>query len=180
MRKEGTCKLTWDAKKIQDLESGTIYKDQADILISATGSLNNWKWPDIPGLHDFKGKLMHSARWDESYDYTVSICFITENDLACLLVSQGKRVSVIGNGSSGIQIVPGMLPKVAHIDHYIRGRTWVSPTFGREEIDKRGTGIENCRFSSHVCILRCWCASFIYSGRNRSIQERPPVLSSFP
>lgn len=43
-----------------------------------------------------------------------------------------------------------MLPKVAHIDHFIRGRTWVSPTFGRDEIEKRDTGIENCKSSSHV------------------------------
>lgn len=57
--------------QINDLVSGAVLSDQCDVLISATGALNNWKWPDIPGLHDFKGKLMHSARWDESYDYTV-------------------------------------------------------------------------------------------------------------
>lgn len=61
--------------QIQDLASGTVHPDQCDVLISATGALNNWKWPNIPGLHDFKGKLMHSACWDESYDYTVrSFC----------------------------------------------------------------------------------------------------------
>lgn len=75
-------KLTRNIKKVQDLDSGTVYQDQADILISGTGSLNNWKWPAIPGLHDFKGKLMHSARWDESYDYTVSILHITKY-MAC-------------------------------------------------------------------------------------------------
>lgn len=52
---------------------------------------------------------------------------------------------MIGNGSSGIQIVPAMLPKVTHIDHYIRGRTWIAPTFARDEIDKRGAGLENCK-----------------------------------
>lgn len=58
---------------------------------------------------------------------------------------QGKTVAVIGNGSSGIQIVPGMLPKVERIDHYVRGRTWLSPTFARHEIDKRGAQLENCK-----------------------------------
>lgn len=57
--------------KIQNGDSGSVYFDEADVLISATGALNNWKWPNIPGLHDFKGKLMHSAKWDESYDYSV-------------------------------------------------------------------------------------------------------------
>lgn len=49
-----------------------MYEDSCNVLISCTGALNDWKWPNIPGLHDFKGKLMHSANWDESYDYTVS------------------------------------------------------------------------------------------------------------
>jgi cation diffusion facilitator CzcD-associated flavoprotein CzcO len=50
-----------------------IYVDKCDLLIQATGVLNDWKWPKIPGLHDFKGKLMHSATWDESYDYKVCL-----------------------------------------------------------------------------------------------------------
>ncbi|RAQ54033.1 flavin-binding monooxygenase [Aspergillus flavus] len=125
----------WDEQKskwqlqIKDLNGGSTFSDQCDVLISATGALNNWKWPNIPGLHDFKGKLLHSAAWDESYDYS------------------GKKVAVIGNGSSGIQIVPAMLPKVAHLDHYIRGRTWIAPTFAREEIDKRNVEIENFSFT---------------------------------
>lgn len=51
---------------------------------------SNWKWPEIRGLHDFKGKLLHSARWDIEWDYS------------------GASVAVIGAGSSGIQIVPKM------------------------------------------------------------------------
>lgn len=54
-------------------------------------------------------------------------------------------MAVIGNGSSGIQILPAMLPKVSHIDHYIRGKTWLSPTFARAMIDERRGGIDNCK-----------------------------------
>lgn len=57
--------------QLRDIDSGTAYKDDCDILIQATGALNNWKWPNIPGLHGFKGKLLHSATWDEDYEYTV-------------------------------------------------------------------------------------------------------------
>ncbi|GES63084.1 flavin-binding monooxygenase [Aspergillus terreus] len=133
--KHQVCEATWNEKdskwklKVEDIDGKKTLQDQCDVLISASGALNSWKWPRIPGLHDFKGKLMHSANWDESYDYS------------------GKRVAVIGNGSSGIQIVPGMLPKVTHIDHYIRGRTWLSPTFAREHIDKRGAELENFSFT---------------------------------
>lgn len=51
--------------------TGTPVKQECDILITAMGVLNNWDWPKIPGLHDFKGKLMHSADWDESQDLKV-------------------------------------------------------------------------------------------------------------
>lgn len=56
-------------------------------------------------------------------------------------------MAVIGNGSSGIQIVPGILPKVTRIDHYVRSRQWIAPSFAREQIDKRGEGLENCKFT---------------------------------
>ncbi|KAL4883949.1 hypothetical protein BJY04DRAFT_183569 [Aspergillus karnatakaensis] len=126
---------TWDGVrskwtvKVKNTDTEEIVEDECDVVVSASGALNEWKWPVIPGLHDFKGKLLHSAAWDESYEYS------------------GKRVAVIGNGSSGIQIVPGMLPKVTHLDHYIRGRTWLSPTFAREQIDKRNSELENFSFT---------------------------------
>lgn len=82
-------KLTFN--KVQDLDSGSVYSDQADILISATGALNNWKWPDIPGLHDFKGKLMHSARWDEDYDYSVGSPSHTRNVMLTLAGQKSSR-----------------------------------------------------------------------------------------
>lgn len=62
-----------------------------------------------------------------------------------LINAQGQRVAVIGNGSSGIQIVFAMLPNVSHLDHYIRSATWLSPSFAREQIEKRGKGLENCK-----------------------------------
>lgn len=46
-------------------------EDVADVFMTGTGALNEWKWPDIPGLKAFKGKLMHSANYDSSYDVTV-------------------------------------------------------------------------------------------------------------
>lgn len=55
-------------------------------------------------------------------------------------------MAVIGNGSSGIQVLPAMLPDVAHIDHYARGRTWLSPTLAREVLNKRyGTDKDNSK-----------------------------------
>ena len=54
--------------------------DSCDVLINAGGYLNEWRWPKIPGLHNYKGKLLHSANWDD----TVSL--------------EGKNIGLIGNG----------------------------------------------------------------------------------
>jgi len=53
-------------------------------------------------------------------------------------------MAVIGSGSSGIQIVPGIQPTVEHIDHYVRGKTWIATTFAREKVAERGQGLDNC------------------------------------
>lgn len=82
--------------------------EYADILISARGFLSTWHWPDIPGIDSFEGLKVHSAAWDHSYDYS------------------GKRIGVIGNGSSGIQILPAMA-KLANtqVTSFQRGPTWI-------------------------------------------------------
>ncbi|KAJ5355635.1 hypothetical protein N7517_010244 [Penicillium concentricum] len=95
--------------KIRNLVTGAMVDDHCDFLLNATGILNNWKWPNIPGLNDFKGDLVHSAAWKEDFQY------------------QGKRVAVIGNGSSGVQIVPSIQPDVEKLVHLIRSPTWIAP-----------------------------------------------------
>ena len=57
--------------KLRNMKTGVGFEDESDALITAIGFLNEWKWPQIPGLQGFEGKLLHSAAWDEKYDYTV-------------------------------------------------------------------------------------------------------------
>ncbi|RVX75856.1 hypothetical protein B0A52_00213 [Exophiala mesophila] len=108
--------------KVQKLGSDEVIEDVGDVLITGTGALNEWKWPDIKGIHDFKGKLLHSANWDSDYDVT------------------GQNIAVIGAGSSGIQIVPTLQSKVKSMDHYVRGRTWIAASFGSELVRERNNG----------------------------------------
>lgn len=79
-----------------------MVEDSAEFFINAGGVLNQWKWPEIPGLHDFKGKLMHSANYEEGY------------------ALDGKKVTVVGAGSSGVQIVAAIQKKVDTLYHWIR------------------------------------------------------------
>ncbi|KIW29292.1 uncharacterized protein PV07_05117 [Cladophialophora immunda] len=76
--------------KVTVENGGRTITEYADFLVSGQGVLNKWRWPDIKGLDTFKGHKCHSAAWDENYDYS------------------NKRIAVIGNGSSGVQIVPAL------------------------------------------------------------------------
>jgi cation diffusion facilitator CzcD-associated flavoprotein CzcO len=50
---------------VQNLVSGETLIDTADVVISARGNLNTPSWPDIEGLKEFKGEVMHSATWNQ-------------------------------------------------------------------------------------------------------------------
>lgn len=105
----------WETHKwefqIRDLLSDTTFRDTAEFFISAPGRVNQAAMPDIEGLEKFKGEVLHTSKWDHNVDL------------------EGKRVAVIGNGASGQQLLPNILPQVAHIDHYVRSKTYVSPAF---------------------------------------------------
>ena len=102
-------------KGMWNLEVGTkngVVKDSCDILVSATGFLSKWRWPSIPGLHDFEGHLCHSAVWEKAFDWS------------------DKRIGVIGNGSSAIQILPQVVEKAKHVTNFIRRPTYITPGLG--------------------------------------------------
>lgn len=50
-----------------------IFEDECDVFITGTGLLNEWKWPSIPGLHNFSGEILHTANWQESFSPNVSV-----------------------------------------------------------------------------------------------------------
>ncbi|HYP64034.1 MAG TPA: NAD(P)/FAD-dependent oxidoreductase, partial [Acidocella sp.] len=72
---------------------------RARFVIMANGLLNIPKLPGIPGIHEFKGKMFHTARWE--YDYTGGT---QENPVLDKLAD--KRVAIIGTGATSVQAVP--------------------------------------------------------------------------
>lgn len=64
---------------------------KADLVFAATGMLHHPLMPAIDGIDDFAGPWFHSARWDHSTDL------------------QGKRIAVIGTGSSASQLIPELI-----------------------------------------------------------------------
>ena len=89
------------------LKSGK--RDEADVVIAATGVLHHPMIPEIPGLGSFAGACFHSARWDHS------------------VPTDGKRVGVIGTGSTAIQITSALVPSVAKFSLFQRTPQWIAP-----------------------------------------------------
>ena len=79
-------------------------------FIAATGVLSVPYFPDVPGREDFRGEQHHTGRWPA-----------TPVDFA------GKRVAVIGTGSSGVQLIPAIAGEVASLTVYQRTANWCTP-----------------------------------------------------
>jgi cation diffusion facilitator CzcD-associated flavoprotein CzcO len=102
---------TWDAASgawTVTLAGGDTIR--ARYLVAATGVLSVPYFPDVPGRDDFRGESYHTGQWPE-----------TPVDL------RGKRVAVIGTGSSGVQLVPVILDEVAALTVYQRTANWCTP-----------------------------------------------------
>jgi cation diffusion facilitator CzcD-associated flavoprotein CzcO len=84
-------------------------EEVADVVVAATGVLHHPNVPALPGLEDFAGPWFHSARWDHAAPL------------------DGRRVGVIGNGSTGVQIVSALADRVKRLVHIQRSPQWIMP-----------------------------------------------------
>jgi len=91
------------------LPDGTVEETEANIVISGTGIFNPLVFPDIEGLDSFAGPSFHTAAWRDDVDLT------------------GKKVAIIGNGASCMQIGPEIQDKVEHLTIFQRSNHWAAP-----------------------------------------------------
>jgi cation diffusion facilitator CzcD-associated flavoprotein CzcO len=95
---------------IRTADGGTL---RARYFVCSTGPLSQARWPDIPGLASFEGPRLHSARWDAAVPLA------------------GRRVAVIGTGSTAAQLVPPIAAAAAQLQVYQRTANWVLPRIDR-------------------------------------------------
>ena len=89
---------------------GSTQSLRSNILISAVGAFNKPRYPDVPGIDRFAGASAHTARWPaEGLDL------------------KGKRVLVVGNGASAMQVVPAIADEVASLTVIQRSPQWAAP-----------------------------------------------------
>ena len=91
---------------------GVAKQRESKIVISAAGLFSTPHLPDIPGIADFAGKIFHTTAWDHDYDY------------------RGKRVALIGTGSTGSQLMPDLARQCARLTVFQRTPNWVTPVPG--------------------------------------------------
>jgi len=82
---------------------------EATFVITASGVFANAKFPDIEGIESFAGQIVHPSRWPPDLDL------------------RGKRVAVIGNGSTGVQILGAIARDAEQVYVFQRTPQWVSP-----------------------------------------------------
>jgi cation diffusion facilitator CzcD-associated flavoprotein CzcO len=108
------------------LETKDGLRDEVDVVIAATGVLHHPNLPPIEGLDRFGGALFHSARWD----HTVKL--------------DGRRVGIVGTGSTAIQIVSAITNRVAKISLFQRTAQWIMP-----QLNPAYTESERAEFRRH-------------------------------
>jgi cyclohexanone monooxygenase len=97
----------------------TLQTDRGDVAsapycIMATGSLSKPYRPPFPGLEDFRGNWYHTATWpQEEVDFT------------------GKRVGIVGTGSTGIQAIPVVAARAKHLTVFQRTPNYTAPARNR-------------------------------------------------
>jgi cation diffusion facilitator CzcD-associated flavoprotein CzcO len=82
---------------------------RARFVLACSGALTDPKVPDIAGIEDFAGTVLHTARWDHEHDL------------------RGERVALIGTGASAVQVLPSVAPDVAQMHVFQRTPIWVFP-----------------------------------------------------
>lgn len=105
---------TWDDTAHEweiETSKGSI---RATYLITALGLLSNRNVPDFPGIGDFAGRIVHTADWPADLDIT------------------GKRIGVIGNGSTGVQFMTAAAKVVGHLTSFQRTPQFSVPAGNRE------------------------------------------------
>jgi cation diffusion facilitator CzcD-associated flavoprotein CzcO len=94
-------------------------EDRFDFIVTAAGGLVRTRKPALPGLESFAGAVFHSAEWDHDVPL------------------DGRRVGVVGTGSTGMQITRALAPRASHFTLFQRTPQWIFPLAVRLREDLR-------------------------------------------
>lgn len=143
-----------------DIDSGTKFIRRCSILFSGTGIFHGPHEQTIKGQETFNGPVIHTARW------------IPGTNLS------GKNVVVVGNGCSGSQIVPAILPEAKSVTWIFRTQQWYQAAFEvsfsplvKGIFDKLNSVMRFFRWFMY-CFLELEYQSHIFETTERGAKER--------
>lgn len=114
-----------DAKETWSVSTDTGKTVTARYLIMATGCLSATNIPDFPGIADYAGDTYHTGNWPhEGVDFS------------------GKKVAVIGTGSSGIQAIPPIAQQAGELTVFQRTAAYTVPAQNKPLDDKTQNDIK--------------------------------------
>jgi len=118
--------VVWDeAKQEWAIWSGDEEILRANYVISAVGLLGDPRLPSWPGLDTFEGPKFHTAQWDHSFD------------------PSGKRIAVVGSGSTAVQVVPALSENASEVIMFQREPGWVVPKLARAYTETERQALES-------------------------------------
>ncbi|MGB7051658.1 MAG: NAD(P)/FAD-dependent oxidoreductase [Acidimicrobiales bacterium] len=123
---------------------------RARFLVAATGVLSVPYFPDVPGRDDFGGIAHHTGRWP-----------------ATAVDFRGKRVAVVGTGSSGVQIIPAIADDVASLTVYQRTANWCTP-LNNAPITPEQQAELRAGFEAMRDVLNTSVAGFLHAAHDRA------------
>ncbi|WP_164479039.1 flavin-containing monooxygenase [Nakamurella antarctica] len=110
--------VVWNEQRqhyVVTTHAGEVHQFEA--VISAVGMFSAPRLPDLPGLDDFAGVAVHTATWDDN------------------LTFPGKRVAVMGTGSSATQVVSTLAGHADQVYVFQRQPGWLLPKGDRDLTD---------------------------------------------
>lgn len=106
-----------ETTELWTLHTGTGERIVARYVVTALGLLSRINTPDIPGIDTFAGTLAHTGVWPEDLEI------------------DGRRVGVIGTGSTGTQFICAAAPRVEHLTVFQRSPQYSVPS-GNGPVDQ--------------------------------------------
>jgi 4-hydroxyacetophenone monooxygenase len=87
----------------------TVETIEANVIVNAVGTFANPRIPEFEGKDSFEGQILHPNRWPADFE------------------SAGRRIAVLGNGSTGVQLLSRIAADADQVFVYQRTPQWISP-----------------------------------------------------
>jgi len=131
-------------------------------LFTALGPLSAPQMPNVEGVHTFKGETYHTARWpqDPSGFGPAKLDF------------RGKRVAVIGTGSSGVQVIQEMAKVAGHLTVFQRSPNWCTP-LGNGPMTQERMDYIKANYGEFIAACDASIAGFPHQFIDRNLEDDP-------